>query len=198
MTPRKQYAVVLVVLIVAAAGALAGLAQVWVVASAGGAGLPVVSASFTGRQLVPAAAGAAVLLLAGVAGVVATRGWGRRVLGAVLLGAALGMGWSAASFGSALPAAARAAAVAETGFDNVDIAGSSWWWLVVAAAVLGVVAAVVVMLFGPRWPVLGGRYERGSSPTSGTSATPTALTPSQAWDALDRGEDPTTAGEVTE
>jgi uncharacterized membrane protein (TIGR02234 family) len=160
--------------------------------------MPVVTASFTGRQLVPAAVGAAVMLLAGVAGVIATRGWGRRLLGAVLALAAVGMGVAAGGFGLALPESARPAAVAETGFDNVTIVGSSWWLVVVGAGALAAVAAVLVTVRGAGWPVLGGRYERGPATPKGTSMNPAAMTPAQAWDALDRGEDPTTAAEVTE
>lgn len=45
-------------------------------------------------------------------------------------------------------------------------------------------AGVLVAVRGPRWPALGAKYEAPAAPTD-----------RDAWDALDRGEDPTTMPE---
>ncbi|MCB0916396.1 MAG: Trp biosynthesis-associated membrane protein [Actinobacteria bacterium] len=198
MSRSRQFGVVLALLVVAGALALAALSQVWVVATVGGGGLPTLTEGFTGRRLLPAAAGGAVLILAGVAGVLATRGLGRRIVGVVLALAGVGVAAAAVSFGLALPESARTEAVATTGFDQLALTANSWWLVVVAAGVLAALAGVVVAWRGNRWPVLGGRYERRRVRPGSTAATPEEMSPSAAWDALDRGEDPTTVGEVTE
>ncbi len=198
MSPGRQYGIALGLLVVAGATALGALSQVWVRATVGGADLPTLTEELTGRTLVPAAVGGAVLLLAGVAGIVATRGLGRRIVALLLLLAAVGMGVSAARFGLGLPESARGEAIAATGFDQVILVANAWWVAVALAALLAAGAALATLVRGQRWPVLGGRYERGPNAASERSATPSEMTPSQAWDALDRGEDPTTAAEVTE
>ena len=198
MSPGRRYGIALGLLAGAGAAALGALSQVWVRATVGGADLPTLTEELTGRALVPAAVGGAVLLLAGVAGIVATRGLGRRIVAMLLLLAAVGMGVSAAHFGLGLPESARDEAIAATGFERVVLVANAWWVVVALAALLAAGAALAALLGGQHWPVLGGRYERGPDAMSGRSATPTEMTPSQAWDALDRGEDPTTAAEVTE
>lgn len=155
MSRSRQFGVVLALLVVAGALALAALSQVWVVATVGGGGLPTLTEGFTGRRLLPAAAGGAVLILAGVAGVLATRGLGRRIVGVVLALAGVGVAAAAVSFGLALPESARTEAVATTGFDQLALTANSWWLVVVAAGVLAALAGVVVAWRGNRWPVLG-------------------------------------------
>jgi uncharacterized membrane protein (TIGR02234 family) len=70
-------------------------------------------------------------------------------------------------------------------------------WPVVAlvAGVLGVAAGVLAVLRGRRWPGMGRRYERD------TGAVPPPRTDEDraqaAWQALDRGEDPTGTADAT-
>jgi uncharacterized membrane protein (TIGR02234 family) len=64
----------------------------------------------------------------------------------------------------------------------------------VAAGLLGAAAGLLVVARGRQWPGMGRRYERsGSSPTAPSPAR--AQTDEDraqaAWQALDRGEDPT-------
>jgi hypothetical protein len=88
------------------------------------------------------------LALAAVAGVVATRTWGRRIVGGVVTAAAV-------------------LCLVGTGLAPITI------------AVLGcVLTGLLTVVRGPRWPTMGGRYERE----------PLAKSP---WQALDAGEDPT-------
>lgn len=72
-TGRRAMTTALSLLVVAAVGAYLG-------------------ASLPGRHL-PGAAPMAAVLLAGVPAVLATRGWGRRVVGALLVAAAVALGW---------------------------------------------------------------------------------------------------------
>lgn len=199
MTPGRQYGITLGALAAAGAVMLAALGQVWVTATVGGGGTdqPSIVFDYTGRTMLPVAAGAGILLLAGIAGVIATRGVGRIIVGALLLIAALGAVAAAVGYGLDAAAAGRSRAVADAGMADVVVVGSSWWLVVAVAGFVAALAALAVVLRGRRWPVLGGRYERRGD-AAGAAVAPDVMTPAQAWDALDRGEDPTRAAEVTE
>jgi uncharacterized membrane protein (TIGR02234 family) len=185
---------------VAGAVVLTSIGRDWATVQAGGSGEPLVLATLTGRQLLPVVAGAGVLMLAGVAGVAATRSFGRvccallvALAGLVAIGSAGRFGWTAA-------AAATAAGAAELGVAPTA-ASTNWWWLVTAfGGLLAVVAGAITARRGSRWPAMGSRYERESaSGTSGASASPSrSRTPAQAWDALDRGVDPTIDSDLTQ
>jgi uncharacterized membrane protein (TIGR02234 family) len=195
MTPQREYGLVLGSLAAAAAIMLAALGQVWLRATAsGGQDQPRIVLTYTGRELVPVAAGAAILLLAGVAGVIATKRLGRSVVGVVLVLAAVAAGGATLSWGLSASAAGRERAIADAGVEDIDLSGSWWWLVVVVCSVAALAAALAVVLRGRRWPVLGGRYERPGT----ASGRPDVVTPAQAWDALDRGEDPTRTSEVSE
>lgn len=194
MTPAREYATALGALAVAAAVMLAALGQVWVRATVGGGEQPRIVLSYTGRQLLPVAAGAAILLLAGIAGVIATRRIGRTIVAVVLVCAALVAGGAALRYGLDPAAAGRQRAINDSGLTEVVLSVTSWWLMVALSAAVAALAAVAGALRGSRWPTLGRRYERPGS----ARVAPDVMTPAQAWDALDRGEDPTRASEVTE
>jgi hypothetical protein len=111
----------------------------------------------------------------------ATRGRARRLLGGLLaaLGAAV-----AAGGGYGLVAA----------FDGE--LSRQWSALCLVGGVLAVAGGLLTALRGERWPAMGARYER---PARGTGAPVardadgrvTGRRTTDAWDALDRGEDPT-------
>jgi hypothetical protein len=87
-----------------------------------------------------ATSGLGWLALAAVAGVVATRTWGRRIVGAVV-------------------AVAGALAVVGTGPQPVS-----------PAAVVCVITGVLALILGPSWPTMGGHYERAPSEKSAWQA----------------------------
>lgn len=201
MTPAREYTATLVALAAAGATMLAGVGQVWVRAVSGGNGLPTVTAEFTGRELVPAAAGAAILILAGVAGIVATARVARTVVAAVVAIVALGGAVAVVRFGLAAREVGAARAAAELPVADVAVSTTGWWLLAAAGAAVAVLAAAAAAFRGRRWPTLGGRYQRadGSAKASvGRRPQPASLTAAAAWDALDRGEDPTANDLVTE
>lgn len=161
-----------------------------------------VVAEIPGRALVPVAAGVGVLLLAGVAGIVATKGVARRALAVVLLVAAVAGSWACIDVGSGLPANATNRLSDSLGMAPVAMEGSTWWLVAVGGLALAGASAGATVLRGARWPAMGGRYER-STPAAAAQRNGTSvpsegaeLSPAQLWDALDRGEDPTTAPEV--
>ncbi len=189
-TQRRQ--MVGAVLLCAAGAGLALFAgsRAWLVEiMARPAPLGPVSTARTGFDLVPALAGVSLVALAGAGAVLATGGWGRRLVGALIVVGGL----SAA--GLALPA-----------LGNDGVAGG---W-VLAASVGGLMAAAggaFVLVRGAAWPRLGARYERPATaaerprvseprtdgsdqvgPGAGGSGDAVSW---EYWDALDRGDDPT-------
>jgi hypothetical protein len=130
----------------------------------------------SGRDLVPWAAAAALVAVAGGLALVATRGWGRAALSAVLAlaGLAIGGGGVAGLAGSG----ARDGAALAAGWPVLCCLGGV---LILAAGLLG-------LWRGGGWPAMGARYE----PPTGTVRTPEPVTGAELWDSLDRGDDPTT------
>ncbi|MDV6012680.1 Trp biosynthesis-associated membrane protein [Haloechinothrix sp. LS1_15] len=124
----------------------------------------------TGAEAVPALVPLAVLVLAGIAGMLATRGWGRRVLCGVV--GLAGTGGAALAVTGALDGPQPAHGVALLG-----------GLLVLCAATVGAVAAATM-------PAMGVRYTRGAQAEHGQRATGYGDT--ELWDALSAGDDPTT------
>lgn len=192
----REYAVTLTVVAVGAVVIIASYAATWATATvavfAGQQGVaPTRDIALTGGQLVPLGAALGWLALAGAAGLLATRTWGRRVIGTVVVLAGGGAGASALAFaltGATLIDAAVAAqglptSAALAGVESV--ARSPWWIVAMAGSLAVLVGGALAVVRGPAWPGLSRRYERrpeaASGPMGGVAA----------WDALDRGEDPT-------
>lgn len=164
-----------VLLGVAGAGlSIWAVSRAWVVELAPRpAPLPPVRVVRTGAQLLPWLPALALVTLAGWGAVLATRGRVRRLLGGVLTGLAVAV---AAGGGYGLVA----------GFSG-EIS-RQWPLLCLLGGGCAAAAGVLTALRGDRWSVMGARYERSAGaatgPVSGRSAR-------DAWDALDRGADPT-------
>lgn len=152
--------------------------------------LPQLRAARTGAALLPWLPPVALVSLAAAGALLAIRGVPRRLLGAlaVLAGAALASG---AGYGL-LAAGQRSAAML------------TWPVLCALGGLAVALAGALATARGHRWPALGTRYERpasgrgergagdraeGDRPAAARDGGPVAST--QAWDALDRGEDPT-------
>ncbi|WP_223167692.1 Trp biosynthesis-associated membrane protein [Nonomuraea sp. SYSU D8015] len=153
--------------------------QTWVRVAQAGAVTP------TGGQLGPALTPVALAGLAGVVAVLATKGAGRRVVGALL--ALCGAGAAAATW-TALDGTAVTGWLAERNALR-GAAALSWeivpLWPAVsgAGAALMIAGGAVAMVRGGRWAGMSARYERsGPAPAHDDKAL---------WDALDRGDDPT-------
>jgi uncharacterized membrane protein (TIGR02234 family) len=78
--------------------------------------------------------------------------------------------------------ATRAFGVAQ---ERIAVPVSGWSLVCVAGGVLAALAGVAVLARGRQWPALGSRYDAPAARPRVTDA------PAAAWDALDRGEDPT-------
>jgi uncharacterized membrane protein (TIGR02234 family) len=187
MSGRRAFVIVLGGCLVAGAVVLIASGRTW-----GRAALTTVTGSVdrvtvSGHAAEPALPALGIALLVLTAGLIAARGWLRRVVGlvVVVMGAAV-VALSAASRADVADALERHAfAVAHS-----SVAPHTSGWAVVSAiaGALAVGCGAVTVLVGARWPALGARYDaagaRGTRRNGGPSAT-------SEWDALDRGEDPT-------
>jgi len=195
---RRGYAVALGLLALGGLVLLLAHGRTWASVAVGGSGLPTVQASFSGSDLNPAGTAVAVLALAGVAGLLATRRVGRLLIGLILVLAGGVSAVTAAQFGIGRTTT-LAAGDSLTGIVadrvGVDAVGGSvtvtlWWLVALSGAVLIVTAGLLAVWRSGTWPQLGRRYERAGAGVTAARARRTERQES-AWDQLDRGVDPT-------
>jgi len=149
-----------------------------------------VDASATGAATEPVLVPWALLALAAIAGLLATSGWGRRVVGALLVVAGLwvvlqGAGGLAPPAPGALPAVAQVPGRPV----GVDVAVAGPILAAIGGLLLGGVGLLMV-LAAPVLPRLGARYDAPTEkrpPTADRRPDPDQ----QLWKALDEGRDPT-------
>ncbi|PHX60411.1 MAG: hypothetical protein CK552_06000 [Actinobacteria bacterium] len=192
--PGYSYRLALLGLVASGLIVIAAFALPWATAS-----VPLVSGlsgslteiTFAGRELFALAAAMGWVGLAAVAGIFATRGRGRLIIGLVVLGAGLVTIGSAIGFGVDPEPVLVGALSGRIGSGAPEQWSSTPWWLFGLIGGLGLAAVGGLMLArGRTWPGLSRRYERAAKTKSSNPDGPlSALT---AWDALDRGEDPTT------
>ncbi|MEV7627391.1 Trp biosynthesis-associated membrane protein [Actinoplanes sp. NPDC089786] len=179
---------------VAGAGlAIFAATRVWAVAVTERPGLPELREQTTGAAAQGWIIALAVVALGGAGALLATRGGLRRGLGVLLMPVGAGL--------------AVAAIAARSGLD-VGAAGAGsivWPAVCVIGSALIVLGGLGAARRGHRWPAMGSRYERGTAPSplaqpggpsepsaaAGLKPDVTATDTRAAWDALDRGDDPT-------
>lgn len=176
--------------------------------------IPGTDLTVRGQDLVPLAGALGLVSLAGLAAVVATRGFGRRLVGvllalsgavtAVLVGeavstpaviAAAAHGTAAQQAGSVTGGSVPGAPAGLGGTSSLSAAGHvimvsfPWRGLAVLGALVVLAAGVLVTWRGTRWPVMSSRYDQpgGARPPSGTD-------PATLWESLSKGLDPTEPG----
>lgn len=182
---RRPYATAVVLLVAGSLALLWSYGLTWSTAEVpllAGAADTTRIRELTGRDLFPGAAMAGWVAMAAVAGIAATRSWGRTTVAAIgALAGIVGAG-TAVAFALSPGAFVDAAIGLELGVDSSVTSSSAGGWV---PAVLGGTAVVVAsgwtLLRGRRWPSLGARYERRSRSTR----------PVSAWEAQDMGQDPT-------
>ncbi len=155
----------------------------------------IVEVQVDGSEVLPALAPLGVLALAAVAAALATGGWVRRLLGALLLVAAvppvLGVlrvadeGWLT---GAAVSAAGLPARSVPAGTATVLPTGPGF---AAGGAALLAAAGVALVVRGHRMPRLGRRYQ---VPTVRPVGPPENPPDGQLWERMDAGEDPTASG----
>lgn len=185
---RRQLTYVLLLCLVGAGLALYGATRTWSVEiTTRTAPLPPLRAAHTGGDLLPWLPALALVGLAASGALLATRGVGRRLVGGLMalvgLGIAVGGGYGLGGLG---------------GLDGGETK-PAWGLLCALGGVLVAVAGVVTAVRGQGWPAMGARYERtrpgtghdrpGADGAEGGRVD--AGRTVAAWDALDRGDDPT-------
>jgi uncharacterized membrane protein (TIGR02234 family) len=147
----------------------------------------------SGRTIDAASTALGLVALAGVVAVLATRGIGRRVVGAVLALAGVGLVWRALVSVHAV-SAARARTLVTDHHPTVSADAvvprvavhSVWPVLSLFCGVLVAVAGALIVWRGHRWQVMSARYEAQPDREAEQARAAASL-----WTALDRGEDPT-------
>jgi hypothetical protein len=131
--------------------------------------LPARTEHRSGTEIAPWLPALGVVALAGAGALFATKGATRLVVGALL----------------ALSGAGIAAAALMTLDDGVKV---GWPVLCALGGLVVLVAGVTTIRAGRSWPAMGAKYDRPVAKPAPKRATSQA----ELWDALDRGEDPTT------
>ncbi len=195
---HAAYAAALALDLVGAGGALLVSSRTWqTVTSPRPRPRPDDVLDVTGRTVDSASTALALVALAGVVAVLATRGIARRVVGVVVAVSGLGLVWRGLASASAISAArARSlvsarhrAVVLDPGVSPHVAVHAVWPTLSVVAGVLVLLAGVAIALRGHRWGGMSARYEnveRTPDPSDEAARKSVSL-----WNALDRGEDPT-------
>jgi len=190
---RRSFLVTLVLLAVGAGLLLLASGRTWSTTVAGGADVPVVTVVLSGSDLVAGGA-VALLVLAGIAGLVATRRVGRVLVGVLLVLAGLGVVFFSVRFGTTwCSSLGDGDTIRAAVFDRVGTVSplattiTPWWIASAVGGALVVVGGALAVLQSRSWPQMGRRYERRDA-ADGRAAD---VRPRSAWDQLDEGIDPT-------
>jgi uncharacterized membrane protein (TIGR02234 family) len=168
--------------VISGAVALFAVGRVWLRYTVPRNGLADLRATATGHTTAGAAGTLALVVLAGVVVLPATRGFGRRLAGALVALAGLGIGYLAVQtivFTTDQLDAPEASTY-------TDGRATAWPWVAMVAGVVAIATGVLAVLASGGWPAMGRRYEQAGSAKRGL-ATETSI-----WDRLDEGDDPTT------
>jgi uncharacterized membrane protein (TIGR02234 family) len=143
--------------------------------------------SATGHVVAPSLPAIGIALLALAAAILASKRWMRRVVGVVIVllaGAAVGVAISARGDVS------TALKHREVGVQGLAVHASAngWWLVATVGGAIAVLAGALTVLRAKDWTAMGAKYD---APGATSAARPAQDPAVVAWDALDRGEDPT-------
>jgi uncharacterized membrane protein (TIGR02234 family) len=179
---RRAYAIALLLLALGGGLLLWSSASTWAQAQVPLAGLESGAMRvlvLTGRDLAPVASVMGVAAWAGIPGLVATRGWGRPILGVLIAAAGVAAVGACVSFGLSPSGRIDQVASADAGATmHVQASWAGWWLAGAMGGVLVVAAGAAAVMRGRGWPSMGSRYERQAAPRD-------------PWAQLDAGLDPT-------
>jgi uncharacterized membrane protein (TIGR02234 family) len=193
VSARRELRLAVLLCLLGSAVVLLAAAQTWVtVDEPGRLTIAAVPSLVSGTEVTGLVRPLGIVGLAGVLALAATRSWGRVVVGALLAAAGAGVIVNVAlalhrglatdlavfSYGPAPPAVHQ---------------HRTWAVVTLVGGVLLAAAGLLVALRGRRWVALSSSYEpptAGQEPPAATEPG-SPLTEKGAWDALDRGDDPT-------
>ena len=186
MTPRRELALAVLLSLAGALLAWYAVTRTWVeLAVVGGLTIDELSSPYAGTMHAGFALALALVVLAGVLALAATRRSGRTVVGVLMTAAGAVVVVRMALFlGDFSRHAARCPG--DCAPTTVVAAHPLWGWLTLLGGLLMTVGGLLVALRGRGWPSLGSSYDRVTTTPDGTPVTDKAV-----WDALDEGHDPT-------
>jgi uncharacterized membrane protein (TIGR02234 family) len=187
MSVRRELRLALLLCLAGSLLALWAVRQSWVVVREPDS-LTIVSLTtgVRGSDQVGLAQALALVGLAGVLALAATRSWGRVAVGTLLLAAGIGVTVEAAR--ALVRGVTADVSFVVYGSEGSVISGRPGW--AVATLIGGLLLSVggaLVTVRGRRWAALGSSYD---SPAA-SAAADEPVTDKQVWDSLDRGDDPT-------
>jgi uncharacterized membrane protein (TIGR02234 family) len=140
--------------------------------------------SVTGHVVAPALPALGIALVALAAAILASKRTMRRIVGVVIVAVAAGTVAAAVTARGDVSSALEHREVGVQGI-AVHASANGWWVLATVGGLLALVAGVLTVVRAEQWSALGAKYDAPSAPA------PTKDPATVAWDALDRGEDPT-------
>jgi uncharacterized membrane protein (TIGR02234 family) len=191
---RRELAVALAALVAGGTMCLVFAGRAWGEAAVDD-GLTTTTEQATGRDLLPLAPAVGLLALAAVVAIPATRHVGRFVVGLVLVLAGLATAIGSVRLAPDLPShviswASQGGEAAESVHGVTAHPAAAL--LTGAGGLLVAGVGVAVLLRGPNWPAMGRRFDRAGRAAGEPKTDATRSVSSRdTWDALDRGDDPT-------
>jgi uncharacterized membrane protein (TIGR02234 family) len=187
----RGYGAALVLGLLGAIGLTVGASRSWAEATATVARLPTIHTSASGATLAPVAGAFGLVTLAAFGAVIATRGWVRRALGALIVVAALVAAVAVLHPGD--PDGTLRSNLTDKGWTGGGYASSTtaWRWLALASALVCAAAGAATARLGHRWAVMGARYDAPTRSRRPVVLRPEEMRESDVWQAIDRGDDPT-------
>jgi uncharacterized membrane protein (TIGR02234 family) len=197
VNPRIQFGVALALQLIGAGAALLVSTREWQTIRTPREGLPVDVLGVSGRNLDSAPLAFALVGLAGVVAILATQGPLRRAIGLLVALAGAALIWRSATSLAAV-SAGRARDLVRSKHPRVTLSNTLipsvsthpiWGVLSIASGVVVVAAGVLIAVRGGHWAAMSARYER---PAAEPDVERDRLVADRSmWNALDRGEDPT-------
>jgi uncharacterized membrane protein (TIGR02234 family) len=143
--------------------------------------------SVTGHEVAPSLPALGLALVALSAAIIAAQGTLRRIVGVVIVFVAAAVVGVAVTARGDVSAALERREVGAQGL-VVHATANGWWAVATVGGVLAIVAGALTVARSSHWSALGARYDNPRAETPGRDPAVAA------WDALDRGEDPTSDG----
>jgi uncharacterized membrane protein (TIGR02234 family) len=188
VTAQRSFVVAFVLDVLGAAGALVLSFRPWqTITLDRPAPLHGVVLDVKGRTVDGSPAALALVALAGVVALLATKGFARRIVGGVLVVTGIVLAWRAIAAAGRI-GTGRARTLLADARRSVDVSGAApqvathpgWAIATVVCAGLVLAAGLLAVWFGPTWQAMSRRYEA-----------PATTSDAALWNVLDRGEDPT-------
>ena len=179
---RRTYGLALVVLALGGAVMLWASSATWAQAQVPLAGLESGAMRvllLSGRDLTPLASVMGVVAWAGLLGLIATRGWGRTLVGVIVAAAGVVAVGGCVAFALSPSGRIDQVASADAGSAvHVEAAWTGWWIVGCIGGLLILAVGAAAVMRGRTWPTMGTKYERSAAVRD-------------PWAQLDAGQDPT-------